>query len=135
MCIFPCKLHADVFCTRSLSEQNNSYKSTELWPRKVFFVLDNRRSKMYYRVLESVFRLTVWLLKDPGTRVFELGLNGSGLGLMIFHKMSPRTHHRLLFLRKSLQPYHIWLECICSVGRILFYRHNSLKCTCKIHYC
>ena len=27
---------------------------------------------------------------------FELGLNGSGLGLMIFHKMSPRTHHNYL---------------------------------------
>ena len=43
------------------------------------------------RVLESVFTLTVWLHKDPGTRVFELALKGSGLRLMIFRKMSPRT--------------------------------------------
>ena len=34
----------------------------------------------------------MWLHTHPGTRVFELGLNGSGLRLMIFHKMSPRTH-------------------------------------------
>ena len=27
---------------------------------------------------------------------FELGLNGSGLELMIFHKMHPRTHHNYL---------------------------------------
>ena len=26
---------------------------------------------------------------------FQLGLNGSGLGLMIFHKMSPRAHNYL----------------------------------------
>ena len=25
-----------------------------------------------------------------------VGLNGSGLGLMIFHKMSPRAHHNYL---------------------------------------
>ena len=31
-----------------------------------------------------------------GARVFELGLNGSGLGLIIFHKMSPRTQHNYL---------------------------------------
>ena len=57
----------------------------------VFVVLDNRRSifsysKLQYRVLEFVFRLTVWLHKEPGTRVFELGFNGSGLGLMIFRR-------------------------------------------------
>ena len=32
--------------------------------------------------------------KNPGpSRFFELGLNGSGLGLMSFDKMSPGTHH------------------------------------------
>ena len=46
-----------------------------------------------YRVLESVFRLTVWLHNDPETHNFELGLNGSGLVLMIFLKMCPRSHH------------------------------------------
>ena len=34
----------------------------------------------------------MWLHTHPGTRVFELGLDGSGLRLMIFHKMSLRTH-------------------------------------------
>ena len=60
-------------------------------------------SKMSYRVLESVFRLTVWLHKErPRDLFFELGLNGSGLGLMIFHKLSPRTDHTLyLFVTKS----------------------------------
>ena len=38
-----------------------------------------------YQSFESVFRLTVWLHKDPGTHVFELGLNDFGLRLMIFH--------------------------------------------------
>ena len=37
----------------------------------------------------------MWLHKHPGTRGFELGTNGSGLRLMIFHKMSPRTHHTI----------------------------------------
>ena len=27
---------------------------------------------------------------------FELGLDGSGLGLIIFHNLSPRTHHNYL---------------------------------------
>ena len=31
----------------------------------------------------------------PGTSVFELGLNGSRLRLLIFHKISPRTHHTI----------------------------------------
>ena len=32
--------------------------------------------------------------KNPGpSRFFELGLNGSGLGLMSFDKMSSGTHH------------------------------------------
>ena len=53
-------------------------------------------SKLLHRVLESVFRLAMWFRKDQGTRVFELGLNGSGLRLLIFHKMSPRTHHNYL---------------------------------------
>ena len=33
--------------------------------------------------------------------VFELGPNGCGLGLMIFHKMSLRTHYQQ-FVTKSL---------------------------------
>ena len=33
---------------------------------------------------------------------FELVLIGSRLGLMTFHKMSPRTHHNLLLITKSL---------------------------------
>ena len=34
---------------------------------------------------------------------FELGLNGPGLGLMIFLKISPRTHHNYtVFVTKSL---------------------------------
>ena len=37
----------------------------------------------------------MWLHTHPGTSVFELGLTGSGLRLMIFHKMSPRTHHTI----------------------------------------
>ena len=37
----------------------------------------------------------MWLHKHPGTRGFELGTNGSGLRRMIFHKMSPRTHHTI----------------------------------------
>ena len=45
-------------------------------------------------VIQS-FRLTVWLHTHPGTRVFELGLNGSRLRLLIFHKISPRTHHTI----------------------------------------
>ena len=36
--------------------------------------------------------------KDPNTTFcfFELGLIGYGFGPMIFHKMSPRTHHNYL---------------------------------------
>ena len=34
--------------------------------------------------------------KDPGMLFLEHGLNGSGLGLMIFHKMSLWTHHNYL---------------------------------------
>ena len=50
-----------------------------------------------------VSRLTVWLRKGPS--IFNLGLlvyffliwtHSSGLGLMIFHKVSPRTHHNYL---------------------------------------
>ena len=37
----------------------------------------------------------MWLHKHPGTSVFELGLNGSRLRLLIFHKISPRTHHTI----------------------------------------
>ena len=45
---------------------------------------------MQYRVLESIFRFAVWLQKTQGLIFFfELGHNGSVLGLMIFHKMSP----------------------------------------------
>ena len=65
-----------------------------------FVVLDNRRSIQYFyfsklqnSVLRSVFWLIVWLHKDPGTRVFELGLNSSELRLVIFHKMSLKSHH------------------------------------------
>ena len=47
-----------------------------------------------YRVLESVFRVTVGFHKDQETEWnSELGLNSSGLVLMIFLKMSLRTHH------------------------------------------
>ena len=52
---------------------------------------------------ESPLRATVWLHEDPGTHVFELGLNGFGLGLMIFHKMSPRTHHNYLYKITEIQ--------------------------------
>ena len=37
----------------------------------------------------------MWLHTHPGTSVFELGPNGSGLRLVIFHKMIPRTHHTI----------------------------------------
>ena len=41
---------------------------------------------------------------------FELGLIGSGLGVMIFHKMSPRTH------LNYLQPNHFSGGCnFCEV--------------------
>ena len=53
----------------------------------VFVVLYNRRSLQINCVV---------MQKNQGLFVFELGLNGSGLGLMIFHKMSPRTHHNYL---------------------------------------
>ena len=33
---------------------------------------------------------------ESDLRLFQLGLDGSGLGVMIFHKMSPRTHHNYL---------------------------------------
>ena len=48
--------------------------------------------------LESVSRFTVWLHKGPGITpcFFQLGLIGSGMGLMIFHRMSPKTHHNYL---------------------------------------
>ena len=45
-------------------------------------------------VIQS-FRLTVWLHTHPGTSVFELGLNSSRPRLLIFHKISPRTHHTI----------------------------------------
>ena len=59
-------------------------------------------SVLQYRVLESLFRLTVLLHKVPSIFNFglvfflKLELTGSRLGLMIFHKMSPRTHHNYL---------------------------------------
>ena len=53
----------------------------------VFVVLNNRRSLQINCVVTR---------KNQGLVVFELGLNGSGLGLMSFHKMSPRTHHNNL---------------------------------------
>ena len=53
----------------------------------VFVVLYNRRSLQINCVVTQ---------KNQGLVVFELGLSGSGLGLMIFHKMSPRTHHKYL---------------------------------------
>ena len=37
---------------------------------------------------------TAWLNEGPS--FFNLGLIGSGLGLMTFHKMSPKTHHNYL---------------------------------------
>ena len=45
---------------------------------------------------ESVFRFTVWLQKTQGLTGFELGLDGSGQGIMIFLKMSPRNHDNYL---------------------------------------
>ena len=54
---------------------------------------------------ESVFRFTVWLQKTQGLTGFELGLNGSGQGIMIFLKMSPRNHNNYFvtnFVTKSL---------------------------------
>ena len=58
----------------------------------VFVMLDNRRSifsfsKLQYSVSEFVLRLTFWLHKEPGTRVFERGLNGPELRLI--QKKSP----------------------------------------------
>ena len=57
-------------------------------------------SKLKYRVLKSVFGLTMWLQKTlEGLIVcfFELGLT-------TFHKLSPRTHHNI-FVTKSLIIY------------------------------
>ena len=42
--------------------------------------------------------LTVWLHKGPSMNpcFFQLGLISYGQGLMIFHKVNPRTHHNYL---------------------------------------
>ena len=53
----------------------------------VFVVLYNRSSLQINCVVKP---------KNQGLVVFELELNGSGVGLMIFHKISPRTHHNYL---------------------------------------
>ena len=50
----------------------------------VFVVLYNRKSLQINCVVKQ---------KNQGLVVFELELNGSGVGLVSFHKMSPRTHH------------------------------------------
>ena len=49
---------------------------------------------------------------------FELRLNGSGLGHVFFHKMSPRTRHKL-FIAKSLtaacmicMALHLYMEIL-----------------------
>ena len=48
--------------------------------------------------------------------MFELGLIGYGEGLMIFHKMSPRTHQYdyLYFVTKSLNPRNNCGTHFCS---------------------
>ena len=58
-----------------------------------------------YRVLESDYlpgyiKAQAFSIKDA--LFFELVLIGSRLELMTFHKMSPRTHHNLLLVTKSL---------------------------------
>ena len=54
---------------------------------------------------------TAWLNEDPS--FFNLGLTGPGLGLVTFHKTSPRTHHNYL------QQNHCTLNIIVLVKKIL----------------
>ena len=55
-----------------------------------------KEGKLQYRVLESEY-LSAWLHKVPtkDSLFFQLRDSGSGLGPMIFHKMSPRAHNYL----------------------------------------
>ena len=67
----------------------------ELYNRKSIFLLLS--SKLHYRVIGVCLQINyMWLQKAGDSMFFELGLNVSGLGLMIFHKMSPTTHHNYL---------------------------------------
>ena len=67
----------------------------ELYNRKSIFLLLS--SKLQYRVIGVCLQINyMWLQKAGDSMFFELGLNGSGLGLMIFHKMNPTTHHNYL---------------------------------------
>ena len=67
----------------------------ELYNRKSIFLLLS--SKLQYRVIGVCLQINyMWLQKAGDSMFFELGLNVSGLGLMIFHKMSPTTHHNYL---------------------------------------
>ena len=51
---------------------------------------------------------------------FELGINVSGLGLMIFHKMTPRTPHNYLITEPpSSQSYYILLNILLLM--LLYY--------------
>ena len=50
--------------------------------------------------MESVFKSTAWLTKGPAFSVsesffFKRGLAVSGLRLVSFHKVSPRTHQAI----------------------------------------
>ena len=75
-------------CKIDCSEKTLSFSSKEFWclcSDKLFDYINPQT----FPILDSLF--------------FELGLQGSGLGLigygqelMIFHKMSPRTHHNYL---------------------------------------
>ena len=73
---------------------------------------------------ESVFRLTIWLHK--GQSIFSLGLNRSGLGLIIFHKLSLRTHHNH-YCNKSLQTLLFGGKSYYSKFYAFFSNHLTTK--------
>ena len=51
---------------------------------------------------------------------FELGINGSRLRLVIFHKMSPRTHHNYLQQNHTVQ-FGIFMD----EGKVNFYKKKK----------
>ena len=73
---------------------------------------------------ESVFRLTIWLHK--GQSIFSLGLNRSGLGLIIFHKLSLRTHQNY-YCNKSLQTLLLGGKSYFSRLYAFFFNHLTTK--------
>ena len=80
---------------------NNAYSLYFFWSLLCFTI---GRVYFYFQVVNCKYTELgvclqinyMWLQKARNSMFFELGLNVSGLGLMIFHKMSPRTHHNYL---------------------------------------